>query len=230
MKKTSVITFLLALCLGISAMFGLTACGKSTKTYVWERTWSYQNVVGDDLDGCGGSVDSNGNPVMGSSRNDLLKREFDNFDLKNVQINGKTMDLSAVKSVEVLKASIRTEIESFFQNELKGLIVTFSTKEEESVTVDAVTYSAQKNLSGENYDIVLFETTYGSFSEECWNINGNECINFWFNSNTFSVSVEIPTNTIVDDPTMESDKDEKGNVLSTKLCLRYTAFLSAENF
>lgn len=78
---------------GVSAMFGLTACGNSDPaTYVWERTWSYQGVVDAGWRNLG--RDENGNE--GTVVEVLLERELkkDNLDLENADINEQSEVIS----------------------------------------------------------------------------------------------------------------------------------------
>ena len=228
--KKKFLSLILAICLFVPCIFAFTACGKEKeKTYAWGKTWSYQETVQSGWKSSGGDGNS-----IGSTKEDLLKREFNNLDLANMTIDGKKLDLSSVKSAELLKSEIEKAVKSFFQEQFKDFKVVFSTKEEKKVTINGTSYLAKENPNyGNNYYNILLdnegEKICGNFIDECFDVNGKESLSLYFNSKLPSVSIGIPTKTIVSDLSMSKDIDEKGNVIGTKLYIDFEAYFSLEN-
>lgn len=235
--KKKILSLIFAICMLLPCMFALTACGDDTPPTlsVWEKTWTYQNVIDDNWKTAGGSADSNGNPT-GSTVETLLSREFSNFDLKNAKIVGdgeQTLDLSSAISVDILKTEIENKARVFFENELTGFKVTFSTKEDKKLFIDNKTYIAKVGeFSATYYDIFMTEedeNKIGSFREETINIpNANQILSFNINIKKFDLTISIPTKTIVNDDTMGKDYDNNGELMGTTLNIRFTAFLSVK--
>lgn len=237
--KKKILGLIFAICMLLPCMFALTACGDDTPPTlsVWEKTWTYQNVFDGNWQTCGGSADSNGNPT-GSTVETLLKREFNNFDLKNVKIvsmeGEQILDLSSATSADILKNEIENKAKAFFENELNGFKVTFSTKDEKKLFVGDKTYMAKvKEYATTVYDIFAIndeQNWLGYFNEETYNIpSANQVLSFNINTKNFEFTLCLPTKTIVNDDTMGKDYDNNGELIKTTLNVRFTAFLSVQN-
>ena len=238
--KKKIISLIFAICMLLPCMFALTACGDDTPPTlsVWEKTWTYQNVFDGNWKTSGGSADSNGNPT-GSTVETLLKREFNNFDLKNAKIvnsgGEQILDLSSATSADILKSEIENKAKAFFENELKDFSVTFSTKEEKKLFVGNKTYMAKGNeYSTTSYEIFAIDdeqNRLGYFNEETYNIpSANQVLSFNINTKKFEFTLCLPTKTIVNDDTMGKDYDgNNGELIRTMLNVRFTALLSVQN-
>jgi len=246
-SKKSILSFVLALCFIIPAMFFMTACGGDDGSgnyvaeYAWGKSFNYQGVMITDKNqyGPGGSTKVN---LIKSEYNNIISGNESNLDFENATINGVKFDLTDYKGANANEFinNLDQIAKLRFEQMYAGYSIVVGSEAEQTVTINGVLYNLVKTNNANEYQVWEVDAQEGdSFvallcSEISINIDNltKGCLYLDFVSSKFfadyydDVQIEIPTKEICYDGTANKTYGENNEITSTSVSICYTPYFS----